>query len=230
MVLYRIERYSNDVARPVKTRSYDNSGRAAAARETRRAVVRAARELFLDRGYAATTLAQVAERAGVSVQTVYAQFGSKPAIVKQIVDEAIAGDDEPIAIVDRPDVLAQIAEPDPHVRIRLHARSSAERQVALEPVDRMVRSAAEVDPAMREQLERDRRNLLEGMTQMCGLYAARSELSVPLEVAAARVAALMSPELYRRTVLDHGWSLEDYTAWLGDLMAVSVLEPPPTRA
>jgi AcrR family transcriptional regulator len=213
------------MARPVKTRSYDNSGRAAAARETRRSVVRAAKELFLDRGYAATTLAQVAERAGVSVQTVYAQFGSKPALVKQIVDEAIAGDDEPVPIVDRPEVLAQIAEPDPQVRIRMHARFSAKRVTALEPIDRMVRSAAEVDPAMREQLERDQRGLLEGMAQMASLYAGRDELVVSVEVAAARIAALMSPELYRRTVLDHGWSLEDYTSWLGDLMAASVLRP-----
>ena len=210
--------------RPVK-RAYDNSGREAAARETRRAVVQAARGLFLDRGYASTTLAQVAERAGVSVQTVYAQFGNKPAIVKQILDEAIAGDDEPVAIVDRPEVLAQLAEPDPHKRLRMHARDTTARMPRTEPVDRMMRSAAEADPAMRAQVEQGHAALLQGMTEMAEFYASRDELAVPVPVAAQRVAALMSPQLYRQTVLDHGWTPEEYADWLGDLLVTSVLKP-----
>src|SRR4051812_18046574 len=102
------------MGKPVKSRSYDNSGREAAARATRRAVVAAAHDLFLEKGYGATTLNEVAKAAGVSVQTIYAQFGNKQAIVKQVLDEAIAGDDEPVPIVDRPEVAVQIAEPDPH--------------------------------------------------------------------------------------------------------------------
>lgn len=213
------------MARPVKSRPYDNTGREAAARRTRRTVVAAARELFLEQGYAGTTLAAVAARAGVSVQTVYAQFGSKPALVKQIVDEAIAGDDEPVALADRPEVQAQLAEPDPHVRIRLHARDVAARMPRIEPVDRMLRSAAGVDQAIRAQLEQDDAGLLAGMLEMTGFYAGRDELAVPVELAAQRVAALMSPQLYRQTVLDHGWSPEDYADWLGDLLAVSILKP-----
>ena len=210
---------------PVKTRSYDNSGRAAAARETRRAVVCAAHDLFLENGYVGTTLAAIAERAGVSVQTVYAQFGSKPAIVKQIVDEAIAGDDEPIAIVDRPSVLAQIAEPDPQKRIRMHARDVAERQQRLDAIDRVIRSAAQSDPAMRAQLERGLADVRFGMTQMAELYASRDELSVDVETASQRVVALMAPELYWRTVSDSGWTLEQYAEWIGELMAASILKP-----
>jgi AcrR family transcriptional regulator len=213
------------MARPVKTRSYDHSGRAAAARETRRAVVRAASELFLQQGYLATTLTAIAQRAGVSVQTVYAQFGNKPAIVKQILDEAIAGDDEPVAIVDRPEVQAQLAEPDPYVRIRMHARDVANRQARLEPVDRMLRAAADADPAMREQLAASRTGLLIGMTEMAEFYASRDELAVPVPVAAQRVAALMSEQLYRQTVVEQGWTPEEYADWLGDLLEVSVLKP-----
>ena len=213
------------MAKPVKSRSYDNSGREAGARATRRAVVAAARDLFLDKGYGATTLNEIARVAGVSVQTVYAQFGNKPAIVKQVLDEAIAGDDEPVAIVDRPEVAAQVAEPDPHVRIRMHARFVTERMHRWEPVDRMLRSAADVDPAIREQVAAEETGRLVGMRQMAEIYRGRDELAVPLEVAAQRVAALMSPELYRRTVLDHGWTEDEYADWLGDVLAASVLKP-----
>lgn len=216
------------MVRAVK-RSYDNSGREAAARETRRAVVSAARDLFVEKGYAATTLAEIARVAGVSVQTVYAQFGSKVALVKQVLDEAIAGDDEPVPIRDRPEIAAQLAETDPHTRIRMHARFVAERMPRVEPVDRMMRSAADADPAMREQLAQEEAGKVIGMTEMAEVYAGRGELAVDVPTAAHRVAALMNAELYRRTVLDHGWSLDEYAAWLGDLMAASMLRAPARR-
>ena len=212
------------MAKAVK-RSYDNSGREAGALATRRAIVAAARELFLEKGYVATTLTEVARVAGVSVQTVYAQFGSKQSIVKQLIDEAIAGDDEPVPINQRPEVAEQIAEKDPHIRIRMHARFVAERMHRVEPVDRMMRSAADADPAIREQVEGADVGRVSGMTEMAALYDSRGELAVPVPVAAQRVAALMSPELYRRTVLDHGWTEEQYATWLGDVLAASILKP-----
>jgi AcrR family transcriptional regulator len=223
-MLYRIEWYSNEMAKAVK-RSYDNSGREAAALQTRRAVVAAARTLFLDKGYVATTLADIARTAGVSVQTVYAQFGNKQALVHQLMDEAIAGDDEPVAIVDRPEVAAQIAEADPHVRIRMHAAFVAERMPAMEPVDWMLRSAAEADPSMAQQLQEQLAGRLIGMREMAAIYDGRGELSVDAETAAQRISALMDPELYRRTVLDHGWTQEQYADWLAELLAASVLKP-----
>jgi AcrR family transcriptional regulator len=217
------------MARPVK-RTYDNSGREAAALQTRRAVVAAARELFLAQGYAATTLAAIADAAGVSVQTVYAQFKNKPALVKQVVDEAVAGDDEPVPLNGRPEILAQIAEPDPWVRIGMHARFVASTMPRVEPVFRMVALAAAADSGMRAEEQRLTEGRLEGMREMAGLYAGRGELAVPLEEAAQRIAALMQPELYRRTVLDHGWSIEEYAEWLAALMAASILPPKPARS
>jgi hypothetical protein len=77
-------------------RSYDASGRQAQARESRLAVLRAARRLFLERGYALTTMAAVAASAGVSVETVYKAFGNKAGLVKAVFDSDIVGDDEPV--------------------------------------------------------------------------------------------------------------------------------------
>ncbi|MFY1696770.1 MULTISPECIES: TetR/AcrR family transcriptional regulator [unclassified Solwaraspora] len=83
-------------------RRYRSAVREESARRTRRAVVAAARDLFTERGYAATSLADVAAVAGVARPTVFAAFGSKPALLRQVLDEALAGDDEPVAVADRP--------------------------------------------------------------------------------------------------------------------------------
>src|SRR3954449_5579904 len=85
--LYLIERYSIRMGEDVKGRDYDNTRREAAARVTRRAVVDAARDLFLETGYPTATLRLIAERAEVSVQTVYARFGNKRAILKAVIDQ-----------------------------------------------------------------------------------------------------------------------------------------------
>ncbi|HEV8065835.1 MAG TPA: helix-turn-helix domain-containing protein, partial [Acidimicrobiales bacterium] len=89
---------------PVKRRPYDNSRREAAARQTRRSIVAAARQLFVTLGYPSTTFATIADSAGVSVQTVYAHFAAKRDLLKQVIDEAVAGDDEPLPIRNRAEV------------------------------------------------------------------------------------------------------------------------------
>lgn len=208
-------------------RSYDNSGRAAAARETRRCIVAAARELFLEKGYVATTLAVIAERAGVSGQTVYAQFGNKQAIAKQIVDEAIVGDDEPIALADREAIGTMMAEPDPYARLRLQAALTTTVHARGEPVDRVLRSGAEVDPALKQLLESSARGRVEGMRMMAAFFDSRGELKVPVEEAAERAAALLGADLYRCTVVEQGWEPEAFTLWLGDLLIASLLPPRP---
>ena len=121
---------------PVKTpRRYDASRRQDQAHQNRAAVLAAARELFLADGYPATTMAAVARAAGVSSQLVYKTFGNKPGLVKALFDVAIAGDDEPVRMLDRESLARVRAEPDPHVKLRLYADfvagTSAVRPAAL---------------------------------------------------------------------------------------------------
>ena len=86
----------------VKTRrAYDSSKRVERARSTQRTILDVARAAFVDQGYAATTLADIATAAGVSVETIYKAFGNKPGLVKRIVDIAIVGDDEPRSLEER---------------------------------------------------------------------------------------------------------------------------------
>src|SRR5687768_9797810 len=107
--------------RVVKSRrSYDATGRQEQARQTRRAVLESARRLFLDGGYTATTMAAIAAEAGVSVETVYKAFRTKPALLKAVLDVAIAGDDEPVPMLQR-DLVRRIgAEPDARRKLALY--------------------------------------------------------------------------------------------------------------
>src|SRR5690349_14384885 len=100
VTLYSTELYSMQIAEPVK-RQYRSPRREESARATRRAVVDAARELFVEGGYTSTPLTAIAQRAGVSVQTIYAQFGTKAALLKVVADQTLAGDDRPVPIAGR---------------------------------------------------------------------------------------------------------------------------------
>ena len=99
---------------PVKRDSPSKSGRGQArTRLARRAVVDAARTLFLERGYAATTIEAISEHSDVPPATVYRLFSSKLGILKALLDTSIAGDDQPLAVQERPDVASLFTEPDP---------------------------------------------------------------------------------------------------------------------
>src|SRR5580693_9541158 len=89
------------------------------ARRTRRAIVAAAHDLFLAQGYAATTIDGIAAAAHVSRRTVFNSAGGKAALLKLALDWAVAGDDEPVAMADRPAVKAIQAEPDPRKALML---------------------------------------------------------------------------------------------------------------
>src|SRR4029453_15052233 len=92
--------------------------RADKARANRRRMRAAALTLFTDRGYAATSMQAIADEAGMAVQTLYFTFGSKSALLKEMLDVAVAGDEEPVPTLERPRVRAAIADPDPVLQLR----------------------------------------------------------------------------------------------------------------
>src|SRR6478752_4766299 len=103
------------MTKPVKreTRSNNRGRGQARTRLARRAVVEAARVLFLERGYAATTIEAISDHADVPSATVYRLFSSKLGILKALLDMSIAGDDQPAAVHERPDIASLLTEPDP---------------------------------------------------------------------------------------------------------------------
>ena len=105
-------------------RPYSSARRQAQARETRQSILDAALQLFVASGYAATSVQAIAERAGVAVQTVYAVFGTKRELLRQLIEATITGDDEPLPITERPEAQSVAAEPDARRRASLDAALS----------------------------------------------------------------------------------------------------------
>jgi AcrR family transcriptional regulator len=216
----------------VKSREYDNSRREAAALQTRRAVIDAAHRLFLEKGYGGTALTEVAAEAGVSVQTVYGQLGSKRNLLKEVIDVAVAGDHEPIAMRDRAEAAAVLAEPDPETKLRMLAATFTEGGVRIAPIDRVMRSAAAVDPEVAEQARQEDQSRLFGMTEIAQHLLAAGALrdGVTVEAAAQVLWWLNGPATFRPLVVEQGWSLEAYEVLLGDLLVAALAPRKPVRA
>src|SRR6516165_1657464 len=107
-------------------KSYDNTRRQAQVQATRQRIIEAAKGLFIDRGYPATTLEAIAAAADTSLPTLYRLFSSKPALLKLVLDVSFGGDDKPIAFGDRPEVQKARAESDPAALIKAFARIGRE--------------------------------------------------------------------------------------------------------
>ncbi len=214
------------MSEPVKPRRrYDSSWRQEQARQSRGAVLGAARRLFLDRGYAATTMANIAAEAGVSVETVYKAFGNKAGLVKSVVDVAIVGDDEPVPMLQRELVRRIEAEPDARRKLAVHCEhltQSAPRHV---PVQLLVRAAASSDSgaaAVWEQMTTER---LTGMNAFARHLHRGGHLRPGMSVDEARdvLWTYNSAELYELLVMRRGWSLERYSAWIADALVAALL-------
>jgi AcrR family transcriptional regulator len=200
----------------VSRRPYDASGRKAAAAQTQAHVVEVATRLLLERGYAATSIADVAAQAGVSTALVYAAFGNKAGLVKRVVDVAIAGDDEPVAVGERPAAAAVAAASSARTRCRLTAElvaSISRRTASLIPV---LRTAAAADPDIAELVGRQEVGLRAGMREFVGLLDDAGQLRDGLDVERAADVAwvLADAAAYHRLVHERGWTQDDYTAWL----------------
>jgi AcrR family transcriptional regulator len=195
------------------------------ARRTRWAIVGAARDLFLTVGYAATTIDAVAQAAHVSRRTVFNSVGGKATLLKLALDWAIAGDDEPVAMADRPFVKAIQAERDPRNALMLWVQIIADAAARVAPISEVLAAAADVDPAVAELAATASRNRLWGATQFVRHLASLDGLAAGLtEQRAAELCwALMDGHLYWLLVAQRGWSSAEFTRWLYDSMAAVLL-------
>lgn len=214
-----------------RRRSRGGMGGQARTRLARAAVVEAARTLFLERGYAATTIEAISAASGVPPATVYRLFSSKLGILKQLLHVLIAGDDQAAALQDRPHVRALVADPDPRSQLSGLAGIIRGIMSRAEPLYRILVSAAGSDPdaaALLAELTRQRQR---GQAQFARSLARAGALRPNLREreAADIIHALTLPELYRLLVCDRGWHPERYEQWLTETL-ISQLLPPPTTA
>ena len=211
-----------------RSRPDDGRDRQARTRLARAAVVAAARALFLERGYAATTIEAISDLSDVPPATVYRLFSSKLGILKQLFNVSIAGDDEAVPLTDRPHVRALVADQDPRKQLSGFASISRGIMARTEPLHRILVSAAGSDPDAATLLAELTRQRQQGQGQIAGLLARSGALRPPLREldAADIIHALMSPEVYRLLVGDRGWPPERYEQWLSGTLIDQLLPPP----
>jgi AcrR family transcriptional regulator len=211
------------MAAAVKRRRYDNSRREAVVRATRADVIAAARRLFVESGYTATTIEAIADGAGVPLGTVYRLFGSKRGILLSVLDVAFGGDDEQIAYRDRPATQAALAHQDPVRLLEAFAPSTRELLERSAPILQMLRGAAEADPEAAALYAEAQRQRYQGQANIARALAERGQLAVSETEAADILFALKSPDVFRTLTLERGWSGEQYERWLTRALAATLL-------
>jgi AcrR family transcriptional regulator len=212
------------VRRKVKrTRRYDSAGRREAAQGRRDAVVEAAARLFMREGFAATTIARIAEDAGVSEEMVYKAFGNKVALVRAIRERALAGEG-PIHAERRSDRM-QASGSDPRQIIRGWGVLTMEVAPRVAPVLLLVRDAAASEPELAKLQEEMDAARLTRMTHNAQtlLNGGHLRKDITLEVAADVLWSYSSPELYELLVRRRGWPIERYGRFVADAIIAALL-------
>lgn len=202
------------------------------ARGTRRRIVAAARGLFLERGYAATTLEAVAERAGVAVQTVYFHFRNKRTVLGHVVDEAASGDDLPVALLERPWLDRVRESPDAVAAVAVWCEVSREIYGRVVPIMRVVREAAGSDADMAAQQATNRRQTLAAHRLLAEHLADRDALRDGLDVTTAGevLYALLGIDGYVLVTDELGWEPARWQEWVEDLVLRTVLRDVRSRS
>ena len=206
---------------------YTSQVRDEQARRTRRAIVTAAHDLFLAQGYAATTIDGIAQAAHVSRRTVFNSVGGKVALLKVALDWAIVGDDEPVALADRPAIKAILAESDPRKALMLWVQTVSDVAARTTPLGEVLIAAADIDPAAAQLLTEASRNRMLGATVFIRYLASLDGLAAGItEQRAAELCwALTDGHLYRLLVAQCGWSTADFNRWLSGSLAAALLPP-----
>lgn len=214
------------MASPVKAkRTYDSTRRQELARRNRTTMVRSATALFLERGFAATTMADVAEASGGSIQNVYKVFNNKVGLAKAVFDLAIAGDDEAKPMVERPSLLKVREEQDPRRKLMLygdHLAAAAPRHV---PFQLVILDAAASDADAAKVWAMLQAERLRGMKMFADDLAAGGHLRAGVTATEARdvLWTYNSAELYRLLVIDRRWSAKRYGRWIAQALTAALL-------
>jgi len=198
-------------------RRYDNAGRAARAAANRAAVLRAGQDVLAEKGYGGATMAAIARAAGVSVETVYKGFGSKIELVGQILDQAVVGDDEPVALIERADFGGAMQAGSGAEILAEFCRASCRILERIGPlIGALFMAARAGEPELRTLMEAAGRSRLADLTSVVEAVAATGDLHPDLDVteAAETLWTIGSPEVYVQFHDDLGWTLDRYRSWL----------------
>jgi len=197
-------------------RPYDNTRREAQVRATRLRIIEAAKALFIEHGYPATTLEVTAAAADTSLPTLYRLFPSKRALLKAVLDVSLGGDDQPVAFGDRPEAQAARDEPDLVAQVRAFARLGRGLMERSSAIMHVLATAAQVDSDAAQLMEQIRRQRRTGQSRIVAALSARDAPDPELEFSEAVdiTYVAMSPDVHRILTVECGWTNERYEQWL----------------
>ena len=198
-----------DRSTKVARRAYRSPLRAAQAGQTRLAILAVATRLFAEQGWAGTGMRAVARAAGVSVETVYANFGSKAQLLKQAMDVAVVGDDEPVPLSDRPEFRA-LAEGDARARAAATGRLLVNLRRRSARLQGVLQQAGPSDPELAEVLRAgrvtERQQFREGITAVAQRDVTETEVD--------EMFAVLSNDVYLLLTETCGWTDDAYQSWV----------------
>ena len=199
----------------------------ARTRLARAAVIEAARTLFLERGYGATTIEAISERADVPPATMYRLFSSKHGILKSLLDVSIVGDHENVPMADRPQVRSLVDHPNPREQLAGFVGVMVQVNERIAPLYRILVGAAGTDPDAAALLDELTSQRQQGQRTIARSLARAGALRHELRErdAADVIHALMSPEVYRLLVVDRAWTPGRFERWLVDTLHDQLLRP-----
>lgn len=212
-------------------RRYENRNRREQARQTRLRVLEAARRLFVRDGYASTSIQALADEAGVAVQTIYASFGSKRQVLKEVFDTSVVGDDEGVPLVERPEWRAWEEEPEPERRMHLFAKAQRMVSGRTAEVMQVLSGAAASDPEIAQMYNEAERARYTDQRRLAELLHRRHQLRQGLspDRAADIIWTLAGPCVYTDLVRHCGWSEQDYERWLSAQLRSALVQPRAVR-
>jgi AcrR family transcriptional regulator len=211
----------------VKKRSYDVSSRREAAEATRQSILDAARQLFLEKGYAAATMPKIAQAAGIALDTVYAAVGKKPALFRLLLEIAISGSDGPVPAEERSYVQAIRDEANAARKLQIYADALGNMQPRLAPLIALLQQAAALDPELEELWKSIAGRRAANMRLLAQDLSATGQLraDLSLEKVADILWSMNAPEYYLLLTSQRGWSPQEFAAWLADAWARLLLKP-----
>jgi AcrR family transcriptional regulator len=206
-------------------RDYRSALRTEQARTTRRSIVAAASQLFVEKGYGATTIDAVAKAAGVSRKTVFMAVGSKVDLLKVAVDWAVAGDDLPVALADRAVLRHLLDQPDPSVLLTGWARIQAEIGARVAALFQALEVAAGTDDEARSLLAQLQDQRFDGARAIIERLHALDALTADLTYQEAIDLAWLATDaaLFDRLVRVRGWSTTRFAEWLAQFLITQLI-------
>ena len=189
------------------------SGKTARGRQTAARIVTAATHLFVEHGYVNTTMAAIAEEAGVAVQTLYLAFGSKAAILAEVHDLAVVGAGENVPVLEQPWVEHVRAETDGLRALKLvmdNGLGISERAAAV--YEKIQTAAADTEVA--DLMSKVRMQRLHTVRELTAILATKPGFAAEsVDTAADILYTLVSVEVYQLYVVDRHWTVDEWKAW-----------------